>query len=50
MRRMEEEFMGGSEEESGVVLWANSATRHGVMGVGIVWPRSRHHIFKVPKM
>ena len=49
-RRVEKEFMGGIEEESGVILWANSATRCGVMGVGIAWSRGYRHVFKVPKM
>jgi len=42
--------MGRLKEESRVVLWTNSATRHRVVGVGVVRPRGRHHIFKVPKM
>ena len=47
---MEKEFVGDIEEESGMVLWTNSTTKCGVVGVGMVWPRSRRHIFKVPKM
>jgi len=34
-RRMEEEFVGGSEEEGRVALWTNSATRRRVVGVGV---------------
>jgi len=48
--RVEEKFVGGVEEEGGVVLWTNSATKCRIMGVGVVWPRSRCHIFEVPKM
>jgi len=38
------------KEEGRVVLWTNSATRHGVIEVGMAWSRSRRHIFEVPKM
>ena len=41
---------GVEEKEGGVVLWTNSATRCGIMGVGVAWPRSCCHIFKMPKM
>ena len=34
-RRVKEELMGGFEEESGVVLWANGATKCRVMGAGV---------------
>jgi len=47
---VEEKFVEGVERESGVVLWTNSATRCTVVGVGIVRPRSRRHVFKMPKM
>jgi len=47
---VEEKFMGGVEKEGEVVLWINSATRCGIMGVGVVRPRSRCHIFKMPKI
>jgi len=49
-RRMEEKFVGGIKEESGVVLWTNSATRRGIVGVGVARPRGCHHVFEVPKM
>ena len=49
-RGMEEEFVGGVEEEGRVVLWTNSATRCTVMGVGVAWPRSRGHVRGLPKM
>jgi len=47
---MKEEFVGGVEEEGGVVLWTNSATRCTVMGVGVVQPRSCRHVRGLPKM
>ena len=47
---VEEKFVGGVEKEGGVVLWTNSATRCGTMGVGVVRPRSRCHVFKMSKM
>jgi len=47
---VEEKFVGGVEKEGGVVLWTNSATRCRIMGVGIAWPRSHCHVFKMPKM
>ena len=47
---VEEKFVGGVEKEGGVVLWTNSATRYGIMGVGVAQPRSCCHIFKMPKM
>jgi len=47
---MEKESMGGAEEESKVVLWTNSATRCGIVGVGIAQTRSRHHIFEMLRM
>ena len=47
---VEEKFVGGVEKEGGVVLWTNSATRCGIMGVGVARPRSCCHIFKMPKM
>jgi len=47
---VEEEFMGGVEEESQVVLWTNSATRCRVMGVGMAQSRGCRHVFEVPKM
>jgi len=50
VRGIEEEFIGNVEEESGVVLWTNSATRCRIMGVGVAQPRSRHHILEMPKM
>jgi len=40
-RGVEEKFVGGIEKEGGVVLWTNSATRCGIIGVGVAWPRSR---------
>ena len=49
-RRVEEEFVGDVKEEGGMVLWTNSATRCGVVGAGIAWPRSRCHVSEVPKM
>ena len=36
---VEEKFMGDVEKEGEVVLWTNSATRCGIMGVGVVRPR-----------
>jgi len=47
---VEEKFVGGVEKEGRVVLWTDSATRCGIMGVGVVRPRSRCHLFKMPKM
>jgi len=49
-RRMEEEFVGSTEEESGVVLWTNSATKRRVMGVGMARSRGYRHVPEVPKM
>ena len=49
-RGMEEEFVGGVEEEGGVVLWTNSTTKCTVMGVGVARPRSHRHIRGLPKM
>jgi len=48
--KMEKEFVGDVEEEGGVVLWTNSAMRCGVVGAGVVQPRSCRHIFEMPKM
>jgi len=45
---VEEEFMERFEKESRVVLWANSATRCRVVGVGMAWSRGRRHIFEMP--
>ena len=42
--------MGGIKEESGVVLWTNSATRRGTVGVEVAWPRGCYYVFEVPKM
>jgi len=47
---VEEEFVGGIKEESRVVLWTNSATRHRIVGVGVAQPRGYRHVFEVPKM
>jgi len=47
---VEEKFVGGVKKEGRVVLWTNSATRCGIMGVGVARPRSRCHVFKIPKM
>ena len=47
---VEKEFVGGTEKESRVVLWTNSTTRCGVVGIGIARPRGRHHILEMPKM
>jgi len=47
---VEEKFVEGVERESKVVLWTDSATRCRVVGVRVVRPRSRRHIFEVPKM
>ena len=47
---VEEKFVGGVEKEGGVVLWTNSATRCGTMGVGVAQPRSYYHVFKISKM
>jgi len=47
---MEEEFVGRLEEEGRVVLWTNSATRRGVVGVGVAWPRGCRYIFKMSKI
>jgi len=49
-RGIEEEFVGGSEEEGEVVLWTDSATRRGIVGVGVARPRGCHHVLEVPKM
>jgi len=49
-RKIEEEFMEGTEGESRMVLQTNSTIRCRVMGVGIVWSRGRHHVFEMPKM
>jgi len=49
-RRMEEEFVGGAEEESRVVLWTNSATRCEIVGVGIARARSCRHVFEMLRM
>ena len=49
-RRMEEEFVGGAEEESRMVLWTNSAARYGIVGVGMAWTRSRRHVFEMLRM
>jgi len=49
-RRMEEEFIGGLEEESRVVLWTNSTIGYRVVGVGMAQPRSRHHVLEMPKI
>ena len=49
-RGVEEKLVGGVEKEGGVVLWTNSATKCGIMGVGVVRSRSRCHVFEVPKM
>ena len=42
--------MGSAEEESGVVLWTNSATKCRVMGVGMARSRGYRHVPEVPKM
>ena len=47
---VEEKFVGGVEKEGGVVLWTNSATKCGTMGVGVARPRSCRHVFEVPKI
>jgi len=47
---MEEEFVGGAEEESRMVLWTNSAARYGIVGVGMAWTRSRRHVFEMLRM
>jgi len=44
---MEEESIGGAEEESRVVLWTNNATRCGIVEVGIARARSRRHVFEM---
>ena len=49
-RRMEEEFVGGAEKESRVVLWTNSAARCGIVGVGMARTRSCRHIFEMLRM
>ena len=49
-RGVEKEFVGDVEKESRVVLWTDSATRCRVVGVGMAQPRSRCHIFEMPKM
>ena len=48
--KVEEEFIGGVEEKSQVVLWTNSATRYRVMGAGMARSRGRCHVFEMPKM
>jgi len=47
---MAKEFIGGVEEESRMVLRTDSTTRCRVMGVGMAWPGSHHHVFEVFKM
>jgi len=49
-RRVEKEFMENIEKESEMVLWTNSTTRCGVMGVGMAQSRGRRHIFEMPKI
>ena len=33
-----------------MVLWTDSATRCGVMKVGVAQSRDRHHVFEMPRM
>jgi len=49
-RRVEEKFVGGSEEESRIVLWTNSAMGCRVMGVRVAQSRSHHHLLEMPRM
>jgi len=50
VRGVEKKFIGDVEEEGRMVLWTNSATRCGVVGAGIAWPRSYCHVSEVSKM
>jgi len=42
--------MGGFEKKGRMVLWTNSAMGCRIVEVGIVRPRSRRHISKMPKI
>jgi len=48
--RIEEELEGRAKKEGRVVLWTNSATRCGVVGVGIARSRGCRHVLKMPKI
>jgi len=49
-RRMEEEFVGGAEKESRVVLWTNSAARCRIVRVGMAQTRSHRHVSEMLRM
>jgi len=49
-RKVKEEFVGGTEGESRMVLQTDGTTRCRVMGAGMVQSKGHCHIFEMPKM